>query len=305
MKKSIFLSIRPSVWGEILLFFLLIFLIAHLLQTPFNFFTVSPQPFWIIVILIATQYGTVEGLLAALVSTSVLLLLGPLPTPNILADPFDRFFILAKTPILWFIASVVLGELRLRQLREVERLKQKAETAAERENKVANAYLSLQTVKESLELQIASEMPTALLAIARFREMEERGKERVVQGALDLIQTLFNPEQYSIYFLEKNLLNCVGSIGWKENETYSRTLTETSPLFQEIVDHKRSISVRTTDPKILGEEGVLAVPIFTQDSQVIGMIKIEEIPFTKLNTGLLEALVTIGKWIGLIYKRDL
>jgi len=303
MPHSKFLFVRLSAWTEILIFFLIMLLIAFLSGTPINFFTISPHPFWIIVLLISTQYGTVEGLLAAVIATCFFLI-GPLPPPNILEDPFERFFFLSKTPILWFITAVVLGELRLKQLREMAALKEQAVLDQEKEKSIATAYNSLKAVKERLEIQVAAELPPALIAIGDFRKISQHKKEEMVQGALHLIQTLFRPEQCSIYFLEGNELKYAGNSGWKKRAEYSETLSESSSLFQEIVQHKREVSIRTGDPLILGKEGLLAVPIVTPDSKVVGMIKIEEIPFHKLNIELLEALKELGKWIGLEYKTD-
>ncbi len=117
-----FLGLRLVAWIEMLIFFCLMFAIAFIFRIPFNYFSVSPHPFWIIVILMAAQYGTNEGLVAAIISTCVLLL-GPLPTQDILQDRFQYFFILVKTPLLWFIAAVIFGELRKRQIRERDHLK--------------------------------------------------------------------------------------------------------------------------------------------------------------------------------------
>src|SRR3989338_6960652 len=165
------LGLRLAALVEILGFFLMMWLLAYYLGTNLNFWTVSPHPFWIVVILIATQYGTNEGLLAAAVAT-VVLLTGPLPPMNVLEDRFEHFMVLAKTPILWFAAATLLGELRLRQIRENQGLKEANFVAIEREKQVADAYTALKMLKERLEMLVASEMSTALTAIAAFRELE-------------------------------------------------------------------------------------------------------------------------------------
>ncbi len=72
-----FIGIRTSAWVEIFAFFIILTFISYLSSLPFNFFNVSPHPFWIVVVLMAAQYGTLEGLLAAFIAT-LFLSLGPL-----------------------------------------------------------------------------------------------------------------------------------------------------------------------------------------------------------------------------------
>src|SRR3546814_16887095 len=65
-----------------------------------RFASVQPHPFWIIILLMAAQYGTGESLLAAVASTAALLI------GNITDQPLDQgtyayILDLARNPILW------------------------------------------------------------------------------------------------------------------------------------------------------------------------------------------------------------
>lgn len=55
---------------------------------------------------------------------------------------------------------------------------------------------------------------------------------------------------------------------------------------------------------ILKKEGILAAPIqASPTSKVIGMVKIEQIPFERVDIAMLESLSLIGKSIGRAYER--
>jgi len=84
------LGIRVSALVEIASFFFIMFLISLFFGLDFNFFSASPHPFWIVVVLISTQYGTTEGLIAAL-SAFLIFLLGPYPERTILQETFVYF----------------------------------------------------------------------------------------------------------------------------------------------------------------------------------------------------------------------
>jgi polysaccharide biosynthesis protein PelD len=300
-----FLAIRLSAWIEMISFFFVLFIIAFLFGIEFNYFNVSLHPFWILVILMSAQYGINEGLMAACIS-SIILLIGPLPPQSVMEDRYEYFFILAKMPIFWFISAVILGELRMRHIRERDKLKEEALQAEEKEKKVAESYEALKKIKELLEMRVSSDRQTALMEIAAFKELEEGSKEDIIRGACDLTKVLVAPEKFSIFLLESRELKYRVSEGWDPDDHYLKSFGPDSALFQEIVEKKKVISIQTTDHKVLGEEGVLAVPIIAiKSGKVLGMIKIEEIPFLRLRTTEIESLHMIGEWVGTAYANFL
>jgi len=297
-----FLNLRVSAYWEILAFFVFMGLLAFLCGTSFNYFTVSPHPFWIVVILMAVQYGTNEALLATCVATLVLFL-GPLPPRTILEQKYEYFFLLAKTPLLWFVFAVALGELRMKHLREKTQLQQKVVQAKEKEKQMAEAYLSLKRIKEHLELHVASEMQTVLVGIQAIKELKENNKQSVIKGACDLISTIITPEKFSIYLLENHELVQVANQGWEEKELYAKIFSSNDRLFQEVIEKRKIVSIHTSATEILGKEGVLAVPITSKETkEVLGMIKIEQVPFVRLKTSMVESVRIIGEWVGESYK---
>jgi hypothetical protein len=303
-KDKRFLGIRFSAIIEIALFFLALFIIAFLAGLPFNFFTTCPHPFWIIVILISAQYGTKEGLLAAFAAT-IILLLGPLPEKNALQDQFEYFFVIGNLPLLLFVTAVILGELRMKHIRETNRQRQLAIEAVEREQKVAEAYSSLKKIKERLEIHIASETQTTMLAISAFKQLGLSGKEGIIQGAINLIKVLVAPEVFSIYFLIDGELKRIAFEGDVDEKLYTDHFGPDSMLFQDIVNKKRVLSVNALNFASLGKEGVLAVPIVASEAnEVRGMIIIEQMPFLRLRTTTIETLHMIGEWVGTALARE-
>ncbi len=303
-KSLTLLGLRLSALVEIAIFFVLCFLISILSSSPINFFAVCPHPFWIIVILISAQYGTIEGLVAALVAT-IIYLLGPIPSRDILVEKALYFFELAKTPISWFVAALILGELRMRHIRERDLLRETAWNAEEREGQVAEAYNTLKKIKERLEVQVASEIPTALMLIDSFKEIERKEPVKIIEGTKRLIEILVNPEKFSIYLLEGEELKLNSAHHWEEKDNFKDVWHSDTSLYNAIVIGKRVVSItQKNDIPILKNEGVLAAPIVDPDTkQVYGMIKVEMIPFFHIKMATIESLRVIGEWVGISFSR--
>ena len=297
-----FLSLRVSAFFEILFFFLVTTLVAFLLQVPFNYFKASLHPFCILVILMAAQYGTGEGLLADIVSV-VIWLLGPLPERSIMQERYQYFFLLAKWPLLWFLSAVILGELRNKHLRETKELKKIVDQSQAKEAQMADAYMSLKNIKEHLELHVTSETQTILNGINAIIKLKQMPQEDFLKGAIDLISALLYPEKFSIYFLEHEELVKVAQKGWDPQDTFSLTFPKSSAIYQELIEKNNTLSLEKSRLDLLGKEGVIAVPITDKKThKVLGMIKIEQIPFIRLKTAFTESVSLIGEWIGEAYQ---
>lgn len=300
-----FLGLRVSAWVEIICFYGCLTFGAFFFGAHINFFGVSPHPYWILIVLMSAQYGTNEGLTAALIGT-IILELGPLPPRNILQDKSEYFFLLAKTPLMWFVTSVILGELRMKHMQERDQLRAAALEANEKQAKIADSYTSLKKIKERLEMRVASEMQTTLMVIEAFKELEAQGQEGILRGASELTKTLVAPEKFSIFLLETDHLKCITKIGWQPNDHFKESFGPDSALYQEIIINQHIVSLTTSNPTILLGEGVLAVPILNKtQKQVFGMIKVEQIPVVRLNTSTTETLRMIGEWVGISYSNFL
>ena len=295
--KSKFLGVRTSAIIEILFFFLFLFLIGFVIGKPFNYFDISPHPFWIIVILISAQYGTVEGLLAALISTAIYLLGGPIAERLILEPRSEYFLLISKMPILWFITAVILGELRLKHIREMNKLKDFVLHCQEKEQKVAESYNALKKFKERLEVRIAAEKQTPLMIINAVNHLEESSENTIEEIGL-IIKNLVNPNKFSIFLFKSEELQLIKSWGWTDEDHYSTSFPPHSLLYANIIQNK-IVCILASDFEILEKEGEIAVPIINQISNsVIGMIKIEDIPLFELRTTIVEILKETGQWVG-------
>lgn len=292
-------GIRASALLEIALYLIVLVAISIVLFDGTRFRTFEPHPFWVIVLLCACQYGTAEGVVAALASTVALLLFN-LPDQGIQQNMYDYLFMVAKTPLLWLVAAVGLGELRLKHVRERNTLVDSLDASEARESKITETYQWTRDLKERLELRVAGDLRSTVAAYQAARGMERLTPEGVLRGIEDLTAAVMRPEQCSIYTINGNELTLALSHGWRDSDAYSRRFDSRNELFANVIGARTRLSVINPDhERILAGQGVLAGPIIdTATDNVLGMLKIERLPFAELNLTTLESFGALCEWAG-------
>ncbi|WP_395452189.1 GAF domain-containing protein (plasmid) [Azospirillum melinis] len=294
------LGLRPVALLELLLFFGVALGLDGWLGAGLRFEGVQPHPFWIPVLLLAIQYGTNEGVLAALVASAALRL-GNMPDAGIGQDLYDHLFTLTREPILWLVAAVLFGELRMRQLREREDLRAGLATARQEAEAIARSYRALKSVKESLETRVAGQLRTVFTLYQAAKSIDHLDEGEVMLGIADLVRTVMKPEKFSLFLLNNDVLESVTNEGWDdETDSYARWFDSGTPLFQTVIARQRQLCVnRADDERVLAGEGVMAGPLISADTgEVLGMVKIESLGFTDLSVNTVENFRILCEWIG-------
>src|ERR671914_154396 len=188
--------LRVSALVEIAIFLAFMLLLDYAASDGTRFWDVSPHPYWIIVLLVAVQYGTPEGLTTAL--TASLMLLTKIPAQDVTQDMYAYLLSIAANPLMWLVAAVVLGELRR------EHLRQELAQARAREEKIAQSYEWVKEIKEKMELRIAGQLRSQIAAYHAAKAMESLSPQEAVQGLEELVKAVMNPEKFSVFLLEKS-----------------------------------------------------------------------------------------------------
>src|ERR1051325_10003016 len=144
---------KPPKWSppiEIGLFVGLTLVVDAVWGPGNRFAHVEPHPFWAIVLLMAVQYGTREALVAAAVS-SVALLVGNLPAQAFDQSVHEYVVQVLRLPLVWMIAAVTLGELRVRHRQHQNETDERLSHAERRVELLSSAHGELAAAKERLE----------------------------------------------------------------------------------------------------------------------------------------------------------
>lgn len=290
---------RGVALAELVLFFTLAFLVDWLTTGLTRFEGVQPHPYWMIVLLLAVQYGTNEGVIAALAAACALRLWN-LPEQAIGQDLYEYLHAVSLEPILWLVAAVLFGELRMRQRRERDELRAKLALANHESDAIARSYRQLKVVKESLEARVAGQLRTVFTLYQAARAIDKLDEGEVMLGVADLVRSVIRPEKFSLFLLNNDVLESVTNDGWDDEDPYARWFDASSPLFETVVGRQRTLCVaRPEEERILMGEGVLAGPLVSEDTgEVVGMVKIERLGFADFSANTVENFRILCEWIG-------
>ena len=304
-------SKRISPLREIAILEIVVFLGGALLldQIIFEgdrFLHVEPHPFWFLVILISVQYGSRAGVLSAF-ACSAGFLVGNIPERLIEQDLHEWVLSFMKLPFLWFVSSVLIGEVSARRITARELMRIEIEELNERESALIDTLYNLNKLKGRLEILVAGQWRTVHKTLKAARDIETMEPDLVLQNSLPLIESLLGPEQFSIYVFKDNALLYAYGQGWEEDWGYFREFRPESSIFSVVVGERRTLCIsRPEDELILGNQGVLAGPIYIPETEeLIGMLKVEQMAFTQLSMGSLKNFEFMCEWIGSLYVKAL
>lgn len=253
---------------------------------------IQPNPFWLPVLLLSLQYGTVSGILAAGVALTVTVALG-LPEEAVGENHFSYALRVYSQPILWFAAAVLLGQFRMRQIAAKQLLREEVAELSAQRTALAGYATGLRQRLEALERGRAGESDVpAVRLLGRIDELR-RAESDLPAVFARLIENAIPGAAASIFCVTSQGLQQVAACGWQDDARWSRSLPPSHALYQAVVG---SGSVRhvldPADDADLAGEGLVAVPIPAREpgGPIVGMLKIERIAPAALTAELLPAL---------------
>lgn len=271
-----------------------------------RFYDVQPHPFWIIVLLIAAQYGTNEALVAAIAATAALLV-GNLPPQKLGEDLYAWLLDLARNPILWLGTVILIGEIGGRHRTRIRDLTRDLEEARRREAVMDEAYRKISSAKDQLEVRVAGQMKTVMALYQAAKAIDRLRPEEVMQGVDQIVRAILGPKAYSVFLLEGRTLNLALAEGWPAADSFERRFDAASLLFQAVIGERRVVCVAQPDDlAALANEGVIAGPLVSSETgEVLGMLKIEDIGFLAFNLSTIENFRVTCEWIATAYAHAL
>lgn len=294
---AVWLPVLPpaGAFAELAVLFGVIHLV-NFIAPEIDVLNLEPSPYWLPILLLSLQYGTVAGLLAAGAATLAYVMNG-LPEQNIDEHHFSYLLRVWSLPILWIGVSLVLGQFRMHQIE----LKQRLQDGLAQRTKEAQALTSYVGDLER-----------------RCRELERLLTTRGVQGGggvldalaklgsgaadlpgfLDaLCRTAFPNSQITLFALQASGLEVAHSSGGPLAGT--RRLPADHALYKTVAGERMPVSVLDSfGEKVLAGEGLASVPILHDESgRVLGILKLERAGSDVLSDGVLDRLSVAARLI--------
>lgn len=257
----------------------------------------QPHLFWLPILLVSLQYGTVSGLLAAGIAIAASALLGWSEQ-----EPGENHFTFLlrvwSQPMLWLAAALVLGQFRMRQIEQKQDLQREVAELATQRKSIAEFAANLRQRCERLEREMVMRRGPAgrdvLVKLAHLqRGIPGQQQSNLVAEALELA---FGRCQASIFAVSGSGVQLAESFGWPAGVQRLTALDATHPLVSAVVGDGRSVSVlEAGDEAALAGQGLAAVPIFSRDgTRVAGFLKLEAAEPAVLDGTLAERMQVVA-----------
>lgn len=296
----------PSGWSPLVEIALFIgcMLVADVTWGAGDRFThVEPHPLWIIVLLMAVHYGTKEALIAT-AAASAALLLGNLPPQSLEQNVHDYAVQVLLRPLLWMLASLVLGELRVRHRLAHDETTEHMRNAERQVALLSRSHKELTAAKDRLETKLAGQLRTATGLFEAARTLETLEPDKVMAGATELVSIALHARAFSMFLLNGDTLVLAAAHGWSQSTPYPGRYAATTPLFREVVGAQRVVTVSTAAGEAaLDGHGLIAGPLVEPGTgTLVGMLKIEDMAFLDFNLSSLQTFKTLTEWIAAAYQ---
>jgi hypothetical protein len=295
------LPVLPPIGAVVELIVLVALIVAIDWAFPsLGFTSLEPSPFWLPVLLLSLQYGTVAGLLAAAAATAIYVFNGV--AEQAVGENFFAYLLrIWALPILWIGVALVLGQFRLRQIAEKLELRQNlAKRTAEATSLTVYAKdleARCQRLERTLTTRTAAPVKPVLDALARFTRAPAD-----IDAALDEVShSLWPGSQVSLFAVTPSGCELAARSGWPETASWATAIAATHPLYRAIVNDRRTVSILNRgDEAILSGHGVAAHPVLTADGgRVIGLFKIDAIDPALLGSESAAHLTLIARLLTL------
>jgi len=262
---------------------------------------IHPHPYWIVILLIACRYGTVQGVFAGGLAAMVYIAIGANSGEiNFSHDVFPRGVF--KYPFLFILVGGVLGEIRSIYKKKFLKLDQKHNELQDDFQNLELLHWALTDSKTELEKRIAFQSGTLLNLIEHLNTMETLELDQLYPRCLELLEEHLNVTCSSIYLIQNNRLKLFTRRGKIEQSKLSAEEELTHGMMGEAVTSKRAITINQTSfndqiAQFRKLDLMMCAPIKRKDGAVLGVINVERIPFFDFTANSVQIFETFCHWI--------
>lgn len=290
----------PVIPPRFALFELAVFLfiaLAEWLWEPFpDLNRLNPHPYWIPVLLLSLQYGTVSGLLAAAIAIAGSVLIGVVE-PEIGESYFAFLVRTWSQPVLWLVVALLVGAFRMRQIEYRDDLEAEVADLRARSLALVDHADNLKGRCDLLERRLAADSgpqtDRLLDAFGMLAEARGDGWGAALDSALDIVVP---GAQASVFAVKGEDLALVHAHRWAEGAKWRREMRGAEPLAQAVLGEARALTILSAiDERMLAGEGLFAVPVIDPNGgAVVGLLKIETIGAKYIEAALTPRLAVLA-----------
>jgi polysaccharide biosynthesis protein PelD len=269
----------------------------------------SLHPFWLIVVLIAVRYGALPGYVAGALSALVYLAIavlraGSLPQADILSAQ------VLLNPVLFVLVAGALGELQESGKRAYRSLVAKYEEVEAGMQDLAQRYLASRELNTELERRIAIQTSTVTTLYKAAKSLENLDMQILSPSVLELTVSFVEVEACALYLRRDGRFMLEEARPANVDFDRPQELGTTQGLLAIVLGERRTATVRdvmaeATPAQIMSQRLLMATPLLSEDSEVMGILIVERMPFLRFTPAAVKLFALLGDWASSAFQRAL
>jgi polysaccharide biosynthesis protein PelD len=299
-------------WGGIFetALFLIILLAVNRFYAPEDpgFRSLSPHPFWAIIILVSVRFGLMESLLCALLAAATYSIFVLFPIGGQFYYSSLTFFADFKEPILFIILAAVISGYRENLVMRIRALRAELKEEEANSNQAEDTNRAVATALRELETRVAGQFGTVVDLFDSISSTRKMSPDEIKLSLIQVLKQHLQAEQCVYYDLQGSHLIRQHWLGndKSEREEYS---PGQDPVISEALHMKRVAYLAKLDKKDdfnrYRHSSLLAGPLMDFTGEVIGLVSIEKMPFIDYNPYSFKLFGTILNWWGKVLDERL
>jgi hypothetical protein len=259
--------------------------------------TLTPHPFWIVVLAIAFRYGRLSGygvgILAAL-SFSLFAWLRPgaqlqaLPTPD------------AVQAALLFVGGALIGELAHAQRQRTARIEEQLRHTTVSLWHMTDRCQDLQEVNDEFKKRIVGQTASVTTLYTIARQMGTLNRDELYIGIVALVAQFLESQACALYLMRDGGCRLVTGIPDAQPQRPA-ILDLRHPLFSQAIRQRGVVTIRDEimqhgPASVAGGPALMAGPLLNPAGTVCGMVVVEQLSFLKLTPANVQVFGLILDW---------
>lgn len=273
---------------------------------------IQPSPYWLPVLMLSVQYGTISGALAVMAAIAFYFVCATFPEQGVGENEFTYRLRILSQPILWIGAALLLGQFRMVQLAAKRELTSAVVDLDAQRTTLADYAQRLRTRCDLLEREIAGlplQYGHGLIEALGALEAATQAPNRFVPAPTieaavrDILRAAYPGARLSLFARDGNG-NGLRKIASSEASTGLQQIPADHPLATAIIQRGAALTVLDagSDASLTGQ-GVAAVPVIRAASHtvpgttVIGMLLIEQASAAAITPALPHQLAALARML--------
>ncbi len=261
---------------------------------------IALHPYYIVVLLIAARYGTVDGIVAGVLGAVTYTWFRLAASPESFAGAAALVDLeLMTTPYMLILVGTMVGELRQVAQDEIDTLWARAKRLRSDIDNLSGETRLVRQHNEDLQERIASSTQTTGAFYEAAASVQSLREEEALPSILDIVKRFVGAEKSAIYMRGPDGWELRLHAGWDSAHEFPRTIGGNNPLLEKVAQGE-VVTMRDVSLDFEGTDIVLAAPLRRGDApgegKVIGAITVQQIPLSRLNLATVRNLEGVSHW---------